>query len=221
MKSRLTHHAKLRLAERTTMTEDAFFQLIDSLRYVVVGIEPYTNTLHKLIYSEQDRDHFVTIQNMATGEVITILPLHYHKNLEWKITEKKLRQAVFRAAPRIHDSLYYQNDKLEKEGVKCSVALVLATLGLKSKKRTFGSYRFAELPETAEDALCDPGFVEKITTRLRDLNVSIDEVEEILLSDTEGNLVLKLPWESLDCFDYDLVEKNHDLTATLSPPIHG
>ena len=179
--------------ERTTLYEDELFGLIDNRRCVIVGIEPYTNRLHKLIYSVSDKAHFVAIQDMATGEVITILPIDYHENLAWKISQKKLKQAVFRVSPSLHAVLYPAEETALAPGIKCNISLIFHSPGLRPIRKNFGSHRFSERPANADDALGDPEFVEKLIQRFRERQVEISAVEEIFLADQKHDYLLTIP----------------------------
>ncbi len=203
MEARLTFHATQRLAERTTLSEDDLFGLIHNRRCVIVGIEPYTNRLHKLFYSVTDKSHFVAIQDMANGEVITILPLDYHENLAWKISEKKLRQAVFHVSPALHSALYPAAKIPSVPSIKCNIMLVIHSPGLQAIRENFGSHRFAARPADADEALGDPDFVEKLTNRFRERQIPIVEVEEILLDSKKSDYFLTIPWDTLTEFEDD------------------
>lgn len=204
MEARLTKHATQRLAERTTLAHDELFGLIHNQLCVIVGIEPFTNRLHKLIYSESDKTHFVAIQDMATGEVITILPLDYHENLAWKISEEKLQLAVFKVSPELHSSLYPEEDAANDPSIKCSIQLFLNSPGLQSIRKSFGSHRFSKRPSSADDALSDPEFVDKLMKRFRERQIPIRAVEHILLADSKHDYILIIPWVTLESFEDDI-----------------
>lgn len=210
MEPRLTYHAAQRLDERTTLFEDELLRLIHNGRCVIVGIEPYTNRLHKLIYSEPDKTHFVAIQDMATGEVITILPIDYHENLAWKISAKKLKQAVFRVSPTLYSALYPAEEAALAPGIKCNITLVFHSPGLRAIRKNFGSHRFSERPTNADDALGDPDFVEKLIHRFRERQVPISTVEEILLADQKHDYLLTIPWDTLANFQDDIESSEQD-----------
>jgi len=204
LEARLTKHATQRLAERTTLTHDELFGLIHNQLCVIVGIEPFTNRLHKLIYSESDKTHFVAIQDMATGEVITILPLNYHENLAWKISEEKLQLAVFKVSPELHSSLYPEEEAAKDPSIKCSITLFLNSPGLQAIRKNFGSHRFSKRPSCADDALSDPEFVDKLMQRFREGQIPIRAVEHILLADSKHDYILIIPWVTLESFEDDI-----------------
>ncbi len=206
MEARLTKHATQRLAERTTLTHDKLFGLIHNQLCVIVGIEPFSNRLHKLIYSESDKTHFVVIQDMANGEVITILPLDYHENLAWKISEKKLQLAVFKVSPELHSSLYPEEEAANDPSIRCSfqLTLFLNSPGLQSIRKSFGSHQFSKRPTSADDALSDPEFVDKLMQRFSERQIPIRAVEHILLADSKHDYILIIPWVTLESFEDDI-----------------
>ena len=204
MEARLTNHATQRLAERTTLTHDELFGLIHNQLCVIVGIEPFTNRLHKLIYSEPDKTHFVAIQDMATGEVITILPLDYHENLAWKISEEKLQLAVFKVSTKLHSSLYSKEEATLDPSIKCSITLFLNSPGLIAIRKSFGYHRFSKRPSNADDALSDPEFVDKLMHKFRERQIPIRAVEHILLADSKHDYLLTIPWGTLESFEDDI-----------------
>lgn len=213
MEARLTKHATQRLAERTTLTHDELFGLIHNQLCVIVGIEPFSNRLHKLIYSESDKAHFVAIQDMATGEVITILPLDYHENLAWKISKEKLQLAVFKVSPELHSSLYPEEEAASDPSIKCSIQLFLNSPGLQAIRKSFGNHRFSNCPSSADDALSDPEFVDKLMQRFRERQIPIRAVEHILLADSKHDYLLTIPWDTLESFEDDIEISLQDRTG--------
>lgn len=143
---------------------------------------------------------------MATGEVITILPLDYHENLAWKISEKKLRLAVFKVSPELHSSLYLEEEAANDPSIRCSfqLTLFLNSPGLQSIRKSFGSHRFSKRPSNADDALSDPEFVDKLMQRFRERQIPIRAVEHILLADSKHDYILIIPWVTLESFEDDI-----------------
>lgn len=84
----LTRHAVCRLEERTNLAYDALRALLDKGAYINLGMETAFDRQHCLFYSQPDNECFVAVQDIKTGEVITVLPLDYHKTLSWKIDKK-------------------------------------------------------------------------------------------------------------------------------------
>jgi hypothetical protein len=195
MKNFLSDHARIRLKERTSLTEDVLIRLLNSQYCVTVSVQPFSNLLHKLIYSEPDARHFVVVHDVVTGKVITILHLDYEGERAWKVTKKELKLAVRLASPA---SLGMYRPNPPRPGVRCLINLILYPSGFRPVRAACGSHRFAEMPRDADAALRDPGFVEKISSSFQEKLIPFEEVEEILLTDSDHHVVLRLPWNVLE-----------------------
>lgn len=66
----LTDHARLRLAERSTLTEAEFLSLADCCAALVYRADAQTH--YEMIWSGKDRNGFVLVDNPVTGAIITI-----------------------------------------------------------------------------------------------------------------------------------------------------
>lgn len=86
-------HAFKRIAQRTLLTYEEIGLILDGAFYVNTGTEPGFNRDHLVFYSHKDEVCFVAIRDHYSGKVITILPLDYHKNLAWPITESTIAKA--------------------------------------------------------------------------------------------------------------------------------
>jgi hypothetical protein len=86
-------HAFKRIAQRTLLTYEEIGLILDGEFYVNTGTEPGFNRDHLVFYSHKDEVCFVAIRDHYSGKVITILPLDYHKNLAWPITESTIAKA--------------------------------------------------------------------------------------------------------------------------------
>ena len=80
-------HAFERLNERTSFTQEQLTFWLDHKMYLNLGCKPGIPKQHLLFYSPVDEDYFVAIRDEQTGTIITVLPLNYHENLAWKVTE--------------------------------------------------------------------------------------------------------------------------------------
>lgn len=91
--SHFSKHALNRIGQRTKLN---YFTIADILDYggaVDVGTEPVFDRKHWLFYSDIDASCFVAVQDAVTGLVVTVLPLDYHENLAWKVSEEDLSKA--------------------------------------------------------------------------------------------------------------------------------
>jgi hypothetical protein len=86
-------HAFKRIAQRTFLTYEEIGLILDGGFYVNTGTEPGFNRDHLVFYSHKDEVCFVAIRDHYSGKVITVLPLNYHKNLAWPITESAIAKA--------------------------------------------------------------------------------------------------------------------------------
>jgi hypothetical protein len=88
---RFTHfsnHSILRIGQRTKLTSARIADIVDMGLAIDVGVERIFNRKHWLIYSAEDDDFFVAIQDAFTGLVVTVLTIDYHQNLAWKVDEE-------------------------------------------------------------------------------------------------------------------------------------
>ena len=93
--SYLSAHADLRLQQRTRMTRAEIAHLLDQGICVKLGHQAGFYRQHLLFYSPKDAGCFVAIQDTRMGKIITILPLEYHKNLAWQVSELDCQQAKY------------------------------------------------------------------------------------------------------------------------------
>lgn len=66
----LTDHARLRLAERTTLTAEEFLSLADCCAALVYVADAETH--YKMIWSSKDRNGYILVTNPSVGAIITI-----------------------------------------------------------------------------------------------------------------------------------------------------
>ena len=186
------------------MEPATFARLLDQNLTVSVGVEPFTRRRHRLLYSEPDKAHFVVIQDFETGEVVTLLPIDYHENLAWQLSQKSLRKAVWLVSPQLCQ-MFYGVSPVPAPGSKCQVTGVFFAEGMSSRNYHLGSHRFERLPENPEDALADEGFIEKLLTKVQKKGLKLESLEEIVLFEERSGAVCKIPWHVIDGFDLDLI----------------
>jgi len=93
MKTSFTYHAFSRVKDRLSLS---LFELANILNYdlaVDIGAESGTNRVHRLFYSCPDNACFVAIQDSKNGVVVTVLPIDYHENISWSISQDSQIQA--------------------------------------------------------------------------------------------------------------------------------
>lgn len=86
-------HAFMRVRQRTSLSCEEIANILDSKLVVNTGRQPGFNRNHLLFYSLRDDVWFVAIQDGLTGTVVTILPLDYHQNLAWRISQAECEKA--------------------------------------------------------------------------------------------------------------------------------
>lgn len=107
-----SRHAFKRVAQRTSLSCNEIAAILDRGLVVNTGQRPGFNRVHLVFYSHLDNEYFVAIQDIATGTVITILPLDYHETLAWGISAADCERAreIFLGAqtameePRVRDA---------------------------------------------------------------------------------------------------------------------
>lgn len=91
-----SRHAFDRLQERTKITAEEIAILFDNNVYLNLGAKPGLIKHHILFYSKDDNDFYVAIQDNLNGDIITILPLDYHSNLAWGVTERDKEKVLLK-----------------------------------------------------------------------------------------------------------------------------
>lgn len=89
-----TKHVKKRINERTSLTKEQVEAVLNVGAYVNMGSIPGINKEHLLFYSTLDKEMFVLVRDSINKDLLTCLPISYHKNSAWKITEEHKLQAI-------------------------------------------------------------------------------------------------------------------------------
>jgi hypothetical protein len=89
-----TIHALDRVAERMHLSRIELAAILDHGRAVTLGVDEYSNRLHRLFFSRVDEQFFVAVQDTKTGDVITVLPLKYYANLHGYVKEDQVVEAA-------------------------------------------------------------------------------------------------------------------------------
>ena len=85
-KAVLTYHAHEKIEERLLMPAETLCEILDDDLVVTTGGETSTNRYHKVFYSPLNKMCFVAVQDCKTGHIITVLPIDYHQNKAWVIS---------------------------------------------------------------------------------------------------------------------------------------
>lgn len=125
--NRFTHfsrHALKRIEQRTSLTYLEIAKILDCHMFVDIGREPGFNREHRLFYNIKDSAHFIAIQDIHTGGVVTILPLDYHENISWKIKGNQLKAAQLIASK---PTIEYENyEKVDSDKHLPSIFIIAA-----------------------------------------------------------------------------------------------
>ena len=79
-------HARIRVDERLSMSEEDVALLLDHGLAVKIFEEKNTNRIHLLFYSADDFQCFVAVYDQNTKTVITLLPIDYYEQLNHKVS---------------------------------------------------------------------------------------------------------------------------------------
>jgi hypothetical protein len=93
---RLAHfsrHARRRLGQRCRMSSGELAEILDRRLAVNTGRKPGFEKVHLLFFSPRDDAYFVAIQDRLAGTVVTVLPLDYHEQLAWPVTDEQRAEA--------------------------------------------------------------------------------------------------------------------------------
>jgi len=85
--SYLSHHAKLRLNERSNLQENELLKMLNTDSFINLGYEVGFFRQHCLLFSVIDNQYYVAVQDNKSGKVITFLTVQYHLQLSWKLSK--------------------------------------------------------------------------------------------------------------------------------------
>ncbi len=93
--SLLSNHARERIQERFSISEQEFLGLLNSGIGKKVGRSARTNLIHRLVWSHIDNSVLIAIQDVVSGIVLTVLPVDmYRREYGSNLTEKRLRHVM-------------------------------------------------------------------------------------------------------------------------------
>lgn len=153
-----SRHAFLRANQRLSIDVDELAAILDNGAFVDIGSEPCTSRSHRLFYSAPDRTCFVAIQDSMTGTVVTVLPLEYHKNLAWEVSEAD--QSI---AKKLMESFRSKHvfQKLEASTISISVSYIESAETMVRKTKKLFGISVSDFP-SIRDVLSMPNLIEKI-----------------------------------------------------------
>lgn len=89
--SAFTHfsrHGSQRVSQRLAISAEELAEMLDHGLFVNTGSKPGFRREHLVFWSLKNDEAFVAIRDALTGTVVTVLPLEYHDNLAWPISEE-------------------------------------------------------------------------------------------------------------------------------------
>ena len=95
-KANFSNHAKKRIGERCSLSEDEIKRILDNDGTIVIHLQKGGRYAHRLLYSVADEDWFMVVQDGGDGGVLTVMPLEYLKG-RTPVTSAQKRQARKRA----------------------------------------------------------------------------------------------------------------------------
>lgn len=118
--SYLSHHAELRLRERSKLQKGELLAVLNTDSFINLGCEIGFYKQHCLLFSSIDNQYYVAVQDTKSGKVVTFLPLEYHLQLSWKLKETYLTidDEVLRRAKLIAKYPLTQTDSPTKISLK-------------------------------------------------------------------------------------------------------
>lgn len=192
--SRLTSHARMRLAQRSRrLSEAALLWLLDADRAATVGYGKGHMHWHRLVYAG-DLEWLVAVQDVRDGYVITIL--NENEGRFQTIPPERKRTARLRADHSNSERpvLPVHGATAPAPGVCMAISGLIRSEGQTSRFRAIGRYRFpaGTLIETAREALADAGFTSCLATRLTERSITIDQVLLITLFSRPTKLLIEI-----------------------------
>lgn len=192
--TRFTHfsrHALKRIDQRTKLNYFSIADILDHGGAVDVGAEPVFDRRHWLFYSAVDQSYFVAVQDSVTGLVVTILPLDYHQNLAWTVSEIFLEEAKSKACtvakPQIIGEKTHPSKIIVKARYICDEGRAKTTTLTKFESSDYGGDLFRVLQ--------DKSFNSEIVYQCNCKGIDASRVYEILIALGNDGEPLLIDWK--------------------------
>ena len=173
----LTFHATERLHQRSCETLESLREIICGEKYIRIGQETGSNREHFLFFSLPDDIWHILIMDVKTKEIITVLPVDFHENISWKVSQETLEKAKRLAMSAV------SADPAVTPTAKPSVVRILG-LYFESwnlpKRVNLGSWPFNHSLELSEFA-ADDDFWSTVRFRISEKGKSDAEIVEITI----------------------------------------
>ena len=116
MDIKLSEHAGLKLKERVSISIHDFKKIYLDSKYLPLGIEESSRRQHDLFFSKNDNQCFVSIRDIKNNEIVTILPINYHKNISWEVSSdaQTLARRIYHNEEVFNFNTHNDNSKKSK-----------------------------------------------------------------------------------------------------------
>jgi hypothetical protein len=200
-KTHFTEHGAERSDLRLSMHNDQIAKILDNDRIVSLGTEAMTHRASRLFFSDQDDDFFVVIQDMNTGEVVTILPVPYWLNLKVKTKGLKLEitpQDYINAVKKIDPHHPYVENYRPHDASARVVRFQGSYFSDVGRKRiNLGSISFSDFERLSDKELADKT-ARQFNLKLRGKGVNIKALISV-----KWALGKQSEWKNLDFESFD------------------
>lgn len=187
-------HALERINQRTLLN---YFTIADILDYggtVDIGTEFFFDKKHWLFYSHLDDCYFIAIQDSFIGTVVTVLPLDYYENLNFKVKDKYLDEAKQK---------YISYKSIRKESIKEPPSVIVIKAKYISdygyqKTSTIKKLKSIDYKENIFDFLRDELFESTVSLYCEQKGVDVSKVFLISISHGNNGEPLDIKWKEKD-----------------------
>jgi hypothetical protein len=139
----LSNHAIGRLIERTGITVKEFKKIYEEDKVLPIGLEKRSSRIHELFYSYPKKQSFVSIRDERNLEIITILPIDYHKTCAWAVDHR----ALSKAKEIFYGKKYFNINQKEMPFEATGVIYIFASLKgslIGGVRKKIGEYDFGD-----------------------------------------------------------------------------
>ena len=185
-------HALKRISQRTALNFFSIADILDCGLAVDVGKELVFDKRHWLFYSDVDSCCFVAVQDALSGLVITVLPLDYHENLAWKISDEAIVEAKRKSSSYVP---VVKDVSKEHPSIIIVKARYMADEGF-SKTSTLAKFRSSDYKDDLFNVLRDKSFESEVNYHCKRKGINPSRVYEIAIALGNGGEPLIIEWNS-------------------------
>lgn len=182
-KTVLTAHARARLAERSNLSGESLIEMFNRQLGRKVGCTTQRSHLaHRLFWSHEDDAFFIAIQDVVTGDVVTIVTEAMYENwYQGQITESQRRKVINdTAAAGYGPARLIANTKMH-----CSIS---AKFMSSKHPKLLGRWSGNVASQDIMSLEAHQSFWEWVIERLRLLGLPLETLEAIVAAPSDGEL---------------------------------